>query len=710
MRIPKLSYHLPALSWLLMALVATAACTKQQMYRPDNIVKGPGYTLGFVEFDDQGEPWSPRQTERVIAVIEEANRAKNGAVVMVFVHGWKNNASPEQEQQDGYALNGFNRLLTETVQGLRASYPTTPPQVVGVYVGWRGKSAKTLEVFSFYGRRRAASRVAGTAATGTLFEILAVANQNPESRVMLVGHSFGGLVVEEVVSDVMAGVLLGAPGPEAEFPADLVVLLNPASPAVYAKQLVDLLIRKGITLYRVDANGKRYERPLLVSITSVADTATRVAFPIGNMLGTLGRRYRDYGPEFCSPGTSQRTFQRQTAGHTEVLHSHLVTTTARAAPAGFDVWGGRIDRLNLQVEPDPATRGLTISFDGENQRVTISKKLLTLNDTPYWIMRVPKSLIRDHSDIFRPNTIRMVAAIARATGVVAPGTRTVMIKETTVRPLGMGLLSSGDLLFVDQLRRIYSVAPGSSHPDLIGCYPHAIDPAEVIGGHQVDVDITFITNTLIPGESKKKDKTRYETQLIHVPDIRHPASGKPVVFDSDTRFQSAAIDPRESKVYLATADRLYVADLSRRKPRPEPLVPLQTSDQVGWMQFDAKNKRLLLPDTELGRLYSIELGGKAPEVQQIARDLGSPAQVKIDQKTGSLYIADSKGKKIWRLPCQQGRCGKPQVFARSPEFTTPRYLAVAPDGSLWVGDPQARKIFAVGATGKIQRTISSLIP
>lgn len=695
------TFALPML--LLFALFGASACTKQQMYRPDNIVKGAGYTLGFVEFDDQGEPWSPAQAERVIDVIERANRTKNGALVMAFVHGWKNNASPEQEQKDGSALNGFNKLLTETVRQVNAQYPTSPPPVVGVYIGWRGQSAKAMQVFSFYGRRRAAARVAGTAATGTLFEILSVANRNPASRVALIGHSFGGLVVEEVVSDVMAGLLLGSADIETDFPADLVLLLNPASASVQAKQLVDLLIRKGITLYRVDANGKRYERPLLISVTSVADSATRVAFPMGTTLGTLGKRYRDYGPEFCSPGVSQRTFQRQTAGHTEVLHSHVVTTTPRATPA---VPG----ELGLRVDTDPATRELAISFDGENQRVTITKKLLTLNDTPYWIMRVPKSLIPDHSDIFRPDTIRMMAALSRATGVVAPGARTVMVRETAVRPLDIGLLSTGGLLFVDQLRRIYSVAPGSSHPVLVGCYPHAIDPAEVIGGRQAHVDVSFITNTLIPGQGKKKDKTRYETRLTHVPNIKRPVLGKPVVFDSDTRFLSATIDPQANKAYLATPDMLYVADLSRKKPRPEPLVPLQASDQLGWMQFDAKNQRLLLPDSEFGRLYSIEVGGEAPKVQRIAQDLGWAADVKIDQKTGSLYVADSKGKKIWRLPCQLDRCGKPQVFAQSPEFITPRNLEVASDGILWVSDPQARKIFAIGGKGAIRRTISSLVP
>ena len=118
----------PAL--ILLALLLVAACTKQQMYRPGNIEKGPGYTLGFVEFDDQGEPWAPAQAERVLEAIERANQSPNGAFVIVFVHGWKNNASPEQEAKEGYSLNGFNKLLTELTRLARVARPTSPPEVV----------------------------------------------------------------------------------------------------------------------------------------------------------------------------------------------------------------------------------------------------------------------------------------------------------------------------------------------------------------------------------------------------------------------------------------------------------------------------------------------------------------------------------------------------------------------------------------------------
>lgn len=148
-----------------------------------------------------------------------------------------------------------------------------------------------------------------------MFKILATANENPRTRVALIGHSFGGLLVEAVMTHAMAGVLFGnAAQAEAEFPADLIVLMNPASAAVYAKEFIDVLVRDGITLYRVDAKGKRYERPLIVSVTSEADKATRVAFPLGARLGGLGKHHRKYGPEFCSPGESERELLVHTAG------------------------------------------------------------------------------------------------------------------------------------------------------------------------------------------------------------------------------------------------------------------------------------------------------------------------------------------------------------------------------------------------------------
>src|SRR4051794_22545317 len=50
------------------------------------------YLLGFVEFDDQGWLWSRAQLKCVLDRLY-AEDAKQGLLMLVFVHGWKHNAS-----------------------------------------------------------------------------------------------------------------------------------------------------------------------------------------------------------------------------------------------------------------------------------------------------------------------------------------------------------------------------------------------------------------------------------------------------------------------------------------------------------------------------------------------------------------------------------------------------------------------------------------
>jgi sugar lactone lactonase YvrE len=125
------------------------------------------------------------------------------------------------------------------------------------------------------------------------------------------------------------------------------------------------------------------------------------------------------------------------------------------------------------------------------------------------------------------------------------------------------------------------------------------------------------------------------------------------------------------------------------------------------MRFDPLRKRLLLPDNGSGRLYLVDLRRDTPHVQLAAAGLGAPSDVGIDAKTGMIYVADAKGKQIWRLRCD-GTCTAPQVFMRSPAFVLPSRLAVAGDGTVWIADPGARKIFAIDPQGTVQRTITSL--
>jgi hypothetical protein len=49
---------------LLALIVALTGCVSAKMYRPDKVMEKDDYTLTFIEFDDQGEPWAPAQLDR----------------------------------------------------------------------------------------------------------------------------------------------------------------------------------------------------------------------------------------------------------------------------------------------------------------------------------------------------------------------------------------------------------------------------------------------------------------------------------------------------------------------------------------------------------------------------------------------------------------------------------------------------------------------
>ncbi|MGB6993691.1 MAG: hypothetical protein WBG00_10735, partial [Thermoanaerobaculia bacterium] len=91
----------PAHNWvLLLAIILTlTGCTAATMYRPDSVEHLDDLTLTFIEFDDQGEPWAPAQLERTIQVIDEEHNAGKRTVVLLFVHGWHNDASKREDRK-----------------------------------------------------------------------------------------------------------------------------------------------------------------------------------------------------------------------------------------------------------------------------------------------------------------------------------------------------------------------------------------------------------------------------------------------------------------------------------------------------------------------------------------------------------------------------------------------------------------------------------
>ena len=151
--------------------------------------------------------------------------------------------------------------------------------------------------------------MAGTATTEMILRLLLAGRGNPSNTTVVVGHSFGGLILESALAQAFVGALSAAVAQdlhEVRFPADLVLLINPASQAMEAKQLVDIFERNHIKFQRRTLTDETYEVPLVVSMTSTADLATRVLFPVGMRLKVFGNSFRPYGAESCARGRQAR--------------------------------------------------------------------------------------------------------------------------------------------------------------------------------------------------------------------------------------------------------------------------------------------------------------------------------------------------------------------------------------------------------------------
>src|SRR5258708_1698139 len=203
----------------------------------------PDYKLGFVEFDDQGWFWSAEQLNAVTKMIQDEGRGPSnearGIIIALFVHGWKNNADFNNTNVVNFRKALRNLKKAEVIQSEQDK--RVPRQIVGVYGGWRGLSAR-IEPFkelSFYERKNTAHKVGGYGALARLLidleNLQKAANQRigkneTRTELIIVGHSFGGgalysalsqIVLERFEQTIEQGHPLKPLG-------DQVILLNPA--------------------------------------------------------------------------------------------------------------------------------------------------------------------------------------------------------------------------------------------------------------------------------------------------------------------------------------------------------------------------------------------------------------------------------------------------------------------------------------------------
>lgn len=434
---------------VLLSCLMGAACVPDRRYRffPDQSCgsadcinlpareSGPGWELAYAEFKDDGSAWDPLQTTRALELIEKAKADNNGAaIVLLYVHGWKNNANAaapakrKDVEKFHVALDRVATMVSRLKQGGRL------PPLVGVYIGWRGATAtvEPLKTLTLWPRRGAARRVGRADLFESMRQIVDKVKSpgDTRSRLILVGHSFGARVLENAVDGLDAQnkvdgpmlawqkTLAATPARPPDPPADLVVFVNAATQSSMSEKAIRRLQEAGAVFYgpggsvescKDDPVGDRRPEcrplPLYVAVSSTGDAPTKYLLPIANTIipaAPLPLRLRS-------------------AAFTGRLQSHIVTKVD--CPLQLPPRAYRCDPSNALEFCFEATR---------NERracYQVRRKERRTNHTPFWSMTVDPRVVADHGDIWNQNLLDLFSAVlerSRAADTLAP--RAIMLR------------------------------------------------------------------------------------------------------------------------------------------------------------------------------------------------------------------------------------------------------------------------------------------
>lgn len=432
----------------------------------------PAYELHFVEFDDQGwlapqaapgqEAMPPYgsasgQIEAVLAALKAATGDDEGVNLVVYVHGWKHNAA----SNDTDVLK-FRRILSgvraqELAHGSGKSFK--PRKVIGVYVGWRGKSltlGSIADNLTFWDRKATALRVAQGSVRELFARLTAFqrsfneaengcipspdgTSQECRVRMLLIGHSFGAWVLYSAISESLIQAVTRYYGTEngtmgAMRYGDMVVLLNPA---FEASRYVPL---RNAARPPTGAPAPRYQAPILVVVTSTADWATGYAFPTGRLISTILQRPTSSGEQGKSIG--------HTPGHMKALITHDLRAANKADAPLCEGW--QLPDVETDTAKQIAIIRANYAIEERNERAFFAKyqngnkvpvlqpgwqrdfcggtRLTHLADSgarsepnaPIWNVRTDKLVSSGHNDITGPLLSSFVSQLYHDVTAIQP--------------------------------------------------------------------------------------------------------------------------------------------------------------------------------------------------------------------------------------------------------------------------------------------------
>jgi hypothetical protein len=372
------------------------------------------FDLSIVEFDDQGKFWSRQQQLVAIDKLAEDPVAKqHGAAILVFVHGWQENADVANLTVDHFRHVLYKWNEFEGPNGRR---------VIGVYVGWRGQSQRLplLKWFTFWTRKKAAHKIG----RGDMDELLVhlgdlkhqltkpiPSTHESPTRLVIIGHSFGGAIVfsaldnilkkstlESIVpfskgeTNTMGIISAGAP--------DLVVLLNPA---------FETLLYSGLAEATLNCtNYNPSQSTVLMTIGAENDSATGTAFPIGQFFPSLFQNFKT--------ASDERVMNTTALGHYTNyfdyrLMANVGTNVTTAGTSGTKRKGFRIHKLDkaqvrsLAAVTEPTSAGIHSKLfslpDRQWKLVPYPGKTEPPLHLPFLVISATPDIVDNHTGIWQ---------------------------------------------------------------------------------------------------------------------------------------------------------------------------------------------------------------------------------------------------------------------------------------------------------------------
>jgi hypothetical protein len=436
------------------------------------------HTTHYVEFDDQGDFWDQQIVEgkpkQLHDALSEVSKGKP-RLHFIYCHGWKHTAISSD-------VNKFNGFLSRIARAIHKTQ-LQDFEVSGTYLAWRGaeiapdwKAQKDFHKittgpedsqvglvkdhpnfanwlrydvlmflpnqFSYWSRDATSKRMAGGPLSETINSICrAVRRGDPQSKVILIGHSMGAQMIEKTILQSISSQ--ESSSGNVRTTADLVFLMNSAAPALYSKQLSDFFQRQGLS----SSDPAKEVKPHIVSLTSESDRATSAIYPIGSWAGGIfffpvRGAYRDYGGALGH----QWNLEHATAGHTGKLHTHTFARDLAEQPmrisegkdgdANFSLFSANLFAKDKFSDLSHATPGIGLRVACLNRKKEIERwsfyQIPNRIRTPYWIIQVPKNIINGHGDVWNPNVVNILSACLRDSGVATPKPKEADLKPSNV--------------------------------------------------------------------------------------------------------------------------------------------------------------------------------------------------------------------------------------------------------------------------------------